>query len=90
MEARPAHYTALTNVLLKRKDDVSFMTKLADETSGHTELALFNVMDGRLQHCSSLPHQLTLLYPQQVIHGEDERLLHQVNRKLLELSQHSV
>lgn len=55
-----------------------------------TDLTVFNVMDGRVQHCFDLHRELTLLYPREVIHGEEVKLLRQVSGKLIKLSHHAV
>lgn len=54
----------------------------------HTDLAVFNMIDGGVQHCSGLHHKLTFLHLQEVIYGEEVWLLHQVSRKLLKLHHH--
>lgn len=57
-----ALWTAFTYVSLKRKDDVFLSAKLTDKTSGKTQLTVFHMSNGRLQHCFGLWQQLTLLH----------------------------
>lgn len=83
VKASSARWTAPADVGLKRKDYVFFSAELTDETSGQTQLTVFNMSDGQVQQRSGLRHQLTLLHLQQVVHGEEVRLLHQVSRKLI-------
>lgn len=54
-----------------------------------TDLTVFSMSNGRLQHRFGLCCQLTLLQLLEVVHGEEAWLLPQVSRKSLQLSQHT-